>query len=311
MSLWEQFPPLAADLKGVSSLIAQTAQQSPVPIRKELSRLLLTPGKMLRPALVILSAAWGEGRREGVLRGAAAVELLHMASLVHDDVLDDAPVRRGVETLHRTMGVKKAVLAGDYLLAQALRLAADFSEPSLVKTLAEGVERMCRGEMDQDFRQGTLRISREEYLARIRGKTAELFGLACLAGGTLGGCASPRGEELFRLGLLYGTAFQIEDDVSDYRGGAPGKPGGRDLRAGIPTLPLIEALEAGDPAARAYADHRALRLFPGLLRRRILRLGYAARAEESAREYRSRAAALLATLPETSSTPVFRRLLEL
>ena len=168
--LWSKFPEMVPELQKVSELLKKTIEDSPASLREDLGRLVLSPGKMLRPAFVILSSSWGEKKSEGLYSVAAAVELLHIATLVHDDVLDGAPQRRGVQTLHQTMGIKKAVLAGDYLLSVALKLASREYEQDLLPVLLRGVTRLCVSEIDQDFHNFEMRISRDAYLSRIQGK---------------------------------------------------------------------------------------------------------------------------------------------
>jgi heptaprenyl diphosphate synthase len=178
------------------------------------------------------------------------VELLHGATLIHDDVIDRAPLRRGKPTIYASGGAKRAVLVGDYLLAQSLELASKANDNRLVQVMTKGVSRLCSSEIEQDFSQGKLFITREDYYGRIRGKTAELFALSCFAGALLSGADRAVCDDFYQAGLDFGMAFQIDDDVLDYRGKGSrmGKRTGEDLRAGIPTLPLILALEHEGPS---------------------------------------------------------------
>lgn len=308
--LWRNHPSLIPALEEVAAHLKACADESPAGIRRDLSRILLNPGKMLRPAFVLLASSWGP-KKEGVTEVAAALELLHIASLVHDDVLDGASRRRGMQTLHETIGNKKAVLTGDYLMARAMKLAAGEYKKESLPLILESLDRLCSSEIDQDFNIFKMDIDRARYLERIRGKTAELFGMACLTGAVTGGCDEVLSRRIYELGISFGMAFQIEDDILDYTGdsAALGKEAGRDLRAGIPTLPLIAALESGDPLISRLCRGPLVRLFPGAIRRRVVARGYIAQAEEAAEAHRQEALTILKRLPETEESLIFGKLI--
>jgi len=310
--LWRNHPSLIPALEEVAGHLKTCADESPAGIREDLSRLLLNPGKMLRPAFVILASSWGEPNRADVSSAAAALELLHIASLVHDDVLDKASHRRGVPTLHQTMGIKKAVLAGDYLMARSMKLAAGSYDKNSLFTILESLDRLCSSEIDQDFNIFKMNIDRPRYLDRIRGKTAELFGMACLTGAITGGCGEEKRKELYKLGISFGMAFQIEDDMLDYSGnsGHMGKKAGRDLKAGIPTLPLIIALEEGDSLISRFCRGPLIRLFPQQIRRRVVSQGYVEKAGLVAEAFREDALKRLDTLPHSPGSQTFRELIQ-
>ncbi|HVO54956.1 MAG TPA: polyprenyl synthetase family protein [Solirubrobacterales bacterium] len=196
-------------------------------------------GKRLRPMLVLLCA--GDGGGEEALRAAAAIELVHMATLVHDDVLDDAPLRRGVPTVAATSGRERAVATGDLLLSRAFALLAEAGDGRSVALLAEASVALARGELAQRHDAFDLSISEQRYLERCRLKTATLFECACRLGSA--------DEHLRRFGAEVGLAFQLLDDVLDVSGPPErtGKARGTDLLDGTVTLPLITAV-AADPA---------------------------------------------------------------
>ena len=143
-----------------------------------------------------------------------------------------------------------------------------------------------------------------------RGKTAELFGISCYAGAAVSGCKKEVRESLYELGILFGMAFQIEDDILDFTGtpGNLGKRAGKDLKAGIPTLPLIEALEDGDALVRRFIASPVLRLWPSLIQNRIVKKGYASRADIAAGDYKQQAVELLGGLPTAPSSGIFTSL---
>ncbi len=308
--LWNDFPALASPLENVEKHIRGIVDESPSGIRDDLARLLLSNGKMLRPAFVLLSAQWGTKENENIASVAASVELLHIATLIHDDVIDKASTRRGVPTLHKTMGIKRAVLAGDYLMSVAMKMAAPECDTEMIPLFLDGISTICLGEIDQDFHGSQLNIGREAYLKRIKGKTAELFGLACMAGAQATGSEQDIREKLYQLGTLFGMAFQVEDDILDYIGkpGKLGKKTGKDLKEGIPTLPLILALEEKDPVVTFYDAHPFLRPFIPGVRKRIVNRGYAASADDAAKDFKKQALELLDNLPESSSSDAFRTL---
>jgi heptaprenyl diphosphate synthase len=296
---WDPFPSLKQRLTGVAGVIEATWEGCPAPFRKDLEPLLLTPGKMLRPAFLLMAASSAKEEDHPLIcRTAAAVEILHTASLIHDDILDNAPARRGIPTLHRKVGIKRAVLEGDYLLSRALQLASDASDPFLLDGLNRAMENLCASEIDQDFGRGGLFIGRERYLTRVRGKTAELFGLSLMAGAKLGGQNRENIRHAYEAGIEFGVSFQIGDDILDYRGSRRklGKPTGKDLREGIPTLPLIMAREKGDAMTNALCRKPLNVLFSRTLYRRIERLGCLEEAEREGRTYLERSRILMGRL---------------
>jgi geranylgeranyl pyrophosphate synthase len=203
-------------------------------------------GKRLRPMLVLLCA--GQAGGEASVRAATAIELVHMATLVHDDVLDAAPLRRGLPTLAASSGRDRAVATGDLLLSRAFALLADAGDSRAVSLLAEASVALARGELAQRHDAFDLEITEQRYLERCRLKTATLFECACLLGHD--------DEHLRAFGAEVGLAFQLLDDVLDVAGPPErtGKARGTDLLDGTVTLPLIEAA-AADPGIRAVDLH--------------------------------------------------------
>jgi octaprenyl-diphosphate synthase len=194
---------------------------------------LAAGGKRLRPMLVLLCA--GENGGAAAVRAATAIELVHMATLVHDDVLDEAPLRRGHPTVVATSGRARAVATGDLLFSRAFALLAEAGDDRAVALLADASVALARGELAQRHDAFNMEVTEERYLARCRLKTARLFECACLLGHD--------GEHLRRFGAEVGLAFQLLDDVLDVTGPPErtGKARGTDLLDGTVTLPLIEA----------------------------------------------------------------------
>jgi heptaprenyl diphosphate synthase len=224
---------------------------------------------MLRPALVILAARYGEYDPEKILDLAAAVEMLHNATLVHDDIIDEAPLRRGNPALHAVYGNSKAVMMGDYLLSCSFTLAARSTSGTNGLALAHAVARICEGEVNQNAGRFGEDFSLRNYLRRIASKTAALFALSLAAGAREARVDEKDCAIFTRVGYNIGMAFQIIDDVLDYTGdhGKTGKPLGRDLLEGIYTLPLLLALKEeseGDlfrrVGAKPYAEDEAMEI---------------------------------------------------
>ncbi len=201
-------------------------------------------GKRLRPLLVIL-AAGGDPDGDGLVRAATAVELVHSATLVHDDVLDLAPLRRGKPTVFATAGRAAATQTGDLLFARAFALLARNGSPEQVRALSDAGSALARGELLQRADAWDATIPLERYLARCELKTARLFEAACILGALEGGAGADGAEALREFGRRIGLAFQILDDVLDVAGPAErtGKHRGTDLLDGTVTLPFILARE--------------------------------------------------------------------
>ena len=209
-------------------------------------------GKQLRPALVALSASATGKPNDSHVMVAVIIEMVHLATLVHDDVMDEARIRRGRPTLAATWGSEISVLLGDCLFAHALKLASGFPTTEVCRAVAAATNTVCSGEILQTQRRRSFELSRAEYFKVLQMKTGELFALSCDLGAYVNGAgAGPRGA-LRQYGLAIGTAYQIYDDCLDVFGSeaSTGKSLGTDLIKGKLTLPLLLALE------RASADER-------------------------------------------------------
>lgn len=211
-----------------------------------------TSGKRIRPALVFLSG-WSDGSvNPDLVKVAAVVELVHLATLVHDDIMDEADLRRGRDTATRRYGPEAAVLLGDALFAHALHLAAQFPTPFVCEAVSAATRRVCSGEIIQTLRRGTTQVSREDYYRVIDLKTAELFRVSCQLGSHLGGHDACFVAAAARYGRQLGIAYQIYDDLTDFFGDEAriGKTLGTDLISGKLTLPLFELADLLPPEQR-------------------------------------------------------------
>jgi geranylgeranyl pyrophosphate synthase len=246
---------VGGDLKRVESKIHDVSAGAYTPLAEAFLRLLSSGGKRLRPAVAL--AAYGLFRREADDRAvalAAAVEALHNATLVHDDLIDGALLRRGSTTLNAMWDKGATVLAGDYLFARAAGFAADTGNVRLVQLFADTLRIICEGELRQHFSSRQWLQDQATYYERIFAKTASLFASAACSAGILAGATADQEAALYSYGRNLGMAFQIVDDILDYAGDESvlGKPVGGDLRQGIVTLPFFYYLQTQeDPAVVA------------------------------------------------------------
>ncbi len=220
------------------------------------SHLMVAGGKRLRPVLAVVGAqVFGEPASHDVVRGGVACELVHLGSLYHDDVMDEADTRRGVETVNAKWGNLQAILAGDFLLSRASEIAASLGT-EVAGLLARTIGWLCEGEIEQ--LRHTYDVSRTEvsYLRSIHGKTASLYGTAARIGAIVAGHDRPIIEALTAYGNAYGTVFQIVDDILDITATDEqlGKPAGHDIVEGVYTLPVLRTLGAGTAASAELAD---------------------------------------------------------
>ncbi|MCU6762468.1 Heptaprenyl diphosphate synthase component 2 [uncultured Roseburia sp.] len=212
---------------------------------KDLERVVMAGGKRLRPSLAWICHRIGDGKKMEILPLMCMLELMHTASLIHDDVVDDAPLRRGVETIHQTSGRHAAVQSGDFLLARAMEYLHLYRGTGINEALADISLQMCLGEFQQMEHLFHIKAQTQEiYFEQIRRKTAYLLATSCYTGAIAGGLNDAQTEALKCFGEQIGIAFQLKDDVLDFTGTDDfGKRRGQDLRRGIYTLPVLYAFE--------------------------------------------------------------------
>lgn len=300
-SAGELFAPIAGDLQEVERILEQTLTNPRPCVARLVSHLQHYRGKRLRPALLLLTA-----RACGRLTAAhhtlgAVVEMIHTATLVHDDVLDEATVRRHVSTVNAGWGNQTSILLGDFLFTYAFHLASSV-DARACQIIGASTNRVCEGELHQGSERGNLTLTEEEYLDIIDGKTAELTACCCRLGALYSGSSPIVVERLTRFGRWLGTAFQIADDLLDLIGEerATGKSLGTDLEQKKLTLPLIWLLEGS--SGEAGSRLRQILASPGNHKREALQplladggaLQYAGRRAE---EFSKRAREELDCLP--------------
>jgi geranylgeranyl pyrophosphate synthase len=250
------FATMHADLLRVDARVAEAADIDFPVVSALIAEVVAAGGKRLRPTLLLLAGRAFRYDLEPLVTAAAGVELLHTASLVHDDYIDRAALRRGKPTLNSVLSSGAVILVGDYLFAQSAMLAAATENNRVVAVFARTLGDICDGQLREMFDAHRLDQSREDYDRRIYGKTASLFAGAAEMGAILGGAPEPAIQELRAFGGELGLAFQVMDDVLDLRATSSdlGKPAGNDLRQGTVTLPTM-LYAAGLAKGSAEADH--------------------------------------------------------
>ena len=236
-----------ADVMKVFEKKFQASMKSSVPLLDKITHYIVKrKGKQMRPMFVFFSAGLFGNINESTHRGAALIELLHTATLVHDDVVDDSYLRRGVFSINALWKNKIAVLVGDYLLSKGLLLSLENKEYNLLQIVSTAVKQMSEGELLQIEKARKLDIDESVYFDIIKMKTASLIASCCASGAASAGCNENEIEKMRLLGEYIGIAFQIKDDLFDYeKSNQTGKPVGLDIKERKLTLPIIYSLKYG------------------------------------------------------------------
>lgn len=251
---WKQIiEPVEPFLETVGRRLAKEVEAFDPAITRYADYALNGQGKHLRPALVALTANALERVSDAHVTIAVIIEMVHLATLVHDDVVDEAEIRRGRLTLAANWGNEIAVLFGDCLFAHALKLAASFPTPEVCRAVAAATNTVCAGEILQTQHRRDFQFTRDQYFKVLEMKTAELFALSCELSAALSGVAAEQRQTLRQFGLAFGTAYQVYDDCVDLFGSeaAAGKSLGTDLAKGKLTLPVLLLWERASGADRA------------------------------------------------------------
>jgi geranylgeranyl pyrophosphate synthase len=236
-----------AGLASVEELLRASAHSDHPFIAEAASHLVNAGGKRFRPLLTLLAAQFGDSHAPGVVPAAVVVELTHLATLYHDDVMDEAPLRRGVPTANARWDNSVAILTGDFLFARASQILADLG-PEAVRLQAETFERLVTGQINECIGPKDGQAAIDHYLSVLSDKTGSLIATSARFGALLSGAQGPTVEVLTRFGEVFGMAFQLSDDVLDIASDTEqsGKTPGTDLREGVPTLPTLYALSSTD-----------------------------------------------------------------
>jgi len=307
------FAPVARHLERVERVFEEALASARPSVNRLIDRLENYRGKRLRPGLLLLTAqACGEvGSAHHVL--GAVVEMIHTATLVHDDVLDEADIRRHAATVNAECGNQNSILLGDYLFTHAFHLSSTLDDVRACRLIGEATNRVCEGELQQGVERGNLRLDEAQYLDMIDAKTAELTACCCRLGALYAGAQASIVEKLAVYGRSLGIAFQIADDVLDLVGeeSVTGKSLGSDLEQQKLTLPLIRLFQNG--SSEQSGRLRQILMSPGNHKREVLKplleesdaLEY---ASHQAEDFAARARAQLGCLPPSEARDNLERL---
>lgn len=306
---WQAYPHIQTELGYVSEIVKQKNKSSEAYLNASIDYMLLTGGKMIRPAFVLLGAGFGpevKDSRSKLHHLAASIETLHLATLVHDDIIDESKLRRGQESIQSKFGKPYAVYLGDYLFTQCFLMLTDFDfDGDNIKRVAQAMKKVCIGEMLQYHRRYKLDKSTKNYLKVISGKTAALFAISMAAGAYENGVDDKTARALGRVGYNIGMAFQIIDDLLDYK--ADSSTFGKDTRAdiikGYYTLPIIRTLgtDMGPRVSQILDKDRLLEDDITDLIGLTKASGAIASTEKLAQKYTDRALKQLESLPDCES----------
>lgn len=242
MSFWQEYKQINEELEDIKRMIIENTQNKY--LEGIIEPMVYSSGKMLRPAFVLLSGKFGEVDPEKLKRLAMIVELLHIATLIHDDIIDDANMRRGEASIQAKKGKNAAVFIGDFYLCQCFLLLSNEYDQVELQEIAKVINTICLAEIQQNYNKDNKDMNVRNYLKVISGKTAALFSLSFYMGAKISNCDEKLCNVLGKIGKYIGMAFQIIDDILDYSTDkiALGKENNKDIQQGYYTLPLIYAL---------------------------------------------------------------------
>ncbi|MCT6894269.1 MAG: polyprenyl synthetase family protein [Bombilactobacillus mellifer] len=302
-SFWNRTPHLQQQLTAVQTLILHQVDQLKAPLAPLIRQQILNGGKMLRPAFLLIFSQFGpQPQEDQLIEAAAAMEILHLATLMHDDVIDNSPTRRHSATVQTQVGDRNAIYAGDYLLTVYFELIARVTtNQAQILQQARGLQKILQGELDQLQINANVNATVKMYLREIAGKTAQLIELSAQLGATLAQAEPQIIHQARFIGHNVGMAFQIQDDILDYVGDErTGKPQFEDLTNGVYTLPLIYALQT-DPNGHL---RQLLQTTPPLTAMQVQQIvhqvilnGGITAAQRLAHKYTHKAQALIEQLP--------------
>ena len=300
--MWMEYPELHEELKQVKAMMHASITIENQQIREAIWAVLESGGKMIRPAYLILFSMWNENRnKEEVHAVAAALELLHVATLLHDDVIDEADTRRGQETISARFGNRVAIYAGDYLLTVCYQLLSKYSQDLAgIQLPTDGMMRVVEGELSQMEESYKTDVTIQDYLKRIDGKTAQLFMLSCMMGERFSGMGEL--ERARHIGNSIGMAFQLLDDILDYEVSSSelGKPVLEDVAQGIYTMPLIASLPKCEKELLPLLEKKNQLTAPDRLaiQKLVVNAGGVETAKDFASKYTMKAIHQIEKLPE-------------
>lgn len=319
MNLTALYGPILNDLVKVEALISANLQSTRLTSLLEVNQYVLqAPGKRLRPTLCLLaykSLSKAKNVPNSVIQIASALEMLHMASLIHDDIIDHADIRHNQPTVHRKYGQEIAIPLGVYLYSLSLKEIANAGNFDVLRRISHTVKILCEGEMNQIFERGNIELNLKKYLIILKKKTAILFATACYSGALLSGSTKKEAFILKHVGHCLGMLFQIGDDIQDVIGTDDklGKKVGQDFEMGELTLPFLLTLEQLPDAEKETVGQliqsKDKSVFP-LLKEKVFQTSALEQSKALAIAYISRAEELLQSLPKSEGTEHFLQLIQ-
>ena len=309
---WIEYPFLQSELELVKQFMIDSISDAIPLVKEPLLEVIHSGGKMLRPAMVILGAKLGRYKSERIIPIAACVELLHTATLIHDDIIDESKLRRGIETTQSKYSKEVAVLVGDYVFAKTFDLLAGDYPAEMLRHLSQSIMKICEGELSQYAHRYNDSLDLDQYIEIVAGKTAALFSMSLFAGAYEAKVNNQTQRSLIQAGYCIGMMFQIIDDCLDYLGTAEtiGKNVANDMKQGDMTLPMLFALKNDSSGTL----HRLV-FQSSLSQENIARVGAlvkenqgVAMAQEKAREYGQDALKAIEKLKKSESRKVLEKI---
>lgn len=309
---WNGFPSIEDELDEVKNFMLASIDDA-IPIIKEpITQVINAGGKMLRPAFVILGANFGKYDRDRIIPIAACIEFLHTATLIHDDIIDESKLRRGIESVQSKYSKEVAVLLGDYIFAKVFDILAGDYPPEMLKNLSKAILQVCQGELTQYSYRYSDKLDYDKYIEIIAGKTAALFSMSLFAGAYESGAKNVTMRYLSKIGYCTGMMFQIIDDCLDYKQDTNtlGKSTVSDIKQGYITLPMFYALK-NDKDKRLYnlifesdLSHENIEEIKQL----VIRLDGVNMAVEKAEEYKKDAMTALKKIRKTKNRNILEHI---
>lgn len=302
--MWQEYPDLAKQLTTTLELMESVVKLKNKKVEAAVLDMIQAGGKLLRPAYQLLFSQFGPDQdKKKATSLAASIEMLHTATLIHDDIVDESALRRGLPTIRSAFGNDTAVYAGDYLFICCFKLLSDYSTSLRSLQLnSRSMEKILDGELGQMDDRYKLDQTVAEYVENISGKTAELFALSCSVGAFESGNSERFAKKAGTIGLNIGIAFQIMDDLLDYQADAAtlGKPVLEDVRQGVYSLPLIYALNQEKEQLRPYLEKKKQMTDEDTLQvqKLVQQLGGVAYAQQLAADYTEEALKDIRKLPD-------------
>ena len=311
---WADYPKLNKDLEAVKQFMLDSISDALPLVKEPLYEAIGSGGKMLRPAFVILGAMLGKYKSKRIIPIAACVELLHTATLIHDDIIDEAKLRRGIESVQSKYSKDVAVLVGDYVFAKTFDILSGDYPPEMLKKLSYSIMKICEGELSQYSNRYKDDLDLDKYMEIIAGKTAALFSMSLFAGSYEAKVRNQTQRSLIQIGYCIGMMFQIIDDCLDYHGKSAvvGKHTLNDIKQGYITLPMFFALKNDHSGTLRDLIFKSSLTKKDIayIRKFVIEHNGVAMAEEKAREYSRDALKTLAKIKKSESRKILEELIE-